>query len=170
MTENSLSELETIQGYDTTQLLNIVLKEGIELVHTAGLLAEELHEYSLDFASLTEEELRKVSGYLVEELTRYRRVVESAVVNRALLDTAEAQVFVIERDDSLGVYLGETLTEDHEVPVSGRTGGWSLTLKKGTEKGAKIALKDLKKDDDLRFYGMSIGKATDDLSAGSPIA
>lgn len=172
-----IDALEELERAEPRQLVAALLQDGIEILHTVGLLREEIEENAGDDVDV------KISlGYMQDELERFRKLLTAASINQELHNYKEdpqpefdsegnimKQVFVIEKEDNVGTSVGEPIKKGDEVGTVGRVTDLTLTSTADIPYGHKIALKDIPKGDTILKYGLSIGNALDDIKAGDHV-
>jgi|GEM_PF-7128580 len=168
MDKQRLEELNDLQQADTKDIIKTLIVDGTELVHTAGLLTEEIQELSQQDA-ITGSDLAEVAQYMADELLRYRRVLESVMVNQTAAKKDHNQIFVVERGDNVGIYIGETVNSGETIETSGRQPGQLVTTRTTLENLQKVAITAIAKDTPLRIYGADMKTVSNEIDAGTPI-
>lgn len=79
------------------------------------------------------------------------------------------KVFVIEKEDNVGTAVGEPIKAGEPVSTEGRLTGVTVVASADIPYGHKIALRDIRKGEQVIKYGLSIGTATQDIRAGDHV-
>ncbi len=79
------------------------------------------------------------------------------------------RVFVIDREDNVGTAVLEPLKKGETVEAYGRLTGVSVVAQADIAYGHKIALRDIRRGEQVLKYGLSIGTASQDIRAGEHV-
>lgn len=79
------------------------------------------------------------------------------------------KVFVVEKGDTVGTAVGESIQAGESVGTSGRVTDMTVTANADIPYGHKIALRDIKQGEQVIKYALSIGTATQPIKAGDHV-
>ena len=79
------------------------------------------------------------------------------------------KVFVVEKEDNVGTAVGELIKAGDEVGTEGRVTALTVKANDDIAYGHKIALTDIPKGAQVTKYALSIGTATENITAGDHV-